>query len=314
MKKYLGILLTFVLSMCLVGCSNSAEESSTAKVVTKNTYVVSINPEARIDEDTETGEILAIVPLNDDATNYYSNIDVSGKKLTDVVNEMVDICIDNGLINEENKDVNIVVLSYKGEDKTQLNENMKTLQAEVEEKYEGLVFNESKAPEYDNPDPDPEQTWIACPNCNSGIAKCPVCGGDWEKGFYHEERLCSQCEGGIVKEVENKEIYNGTPCKICGDVGTVDDGMHGGKRAECGECRGFGASHSVGDEHIPGGYNGDYASYAFSKTDVVTEHPCDACNGTGISEEGYYDPCMHCSHGEITCLTCEGKGGWMIED
>lgn len=100
--------------------------------------------------------------------------------------------------------------------------------------------------------------------------------------------LCQECNGtGTVVVVEERveNVYNGTPCRICNDVGTVDDGMHGGKRAECGECRGYGASHSVGDgDDNSAGFNGDYRGYAFDEKTVVEEHSetCDVCGGRGF--------------------------------
>lgn len=99
--------------------------------------------------------------------------------------------------------------------------------------------------------------------------------------------ICKECNGtGMIVVVEEliKNVYNGTPCHYCNDVGTLDDGMHGGKRAECGECRGYGASHSVGDvDDGSGGFNGDYRGYAFDEKTVVEEHSetCHTCGGRG---------------------------------
>ena len=99
--------------------------------------------------------------------------------------------------------------------------------------------------------------------------------------------ICKECNGtGTIVVVEERvnNVYNGTPCHICNDVGTVDDGMHGGKRAECGECRGYGASHSAGDvDDGSGGFNGDYRGYAFDEKTVVEERSetCHVCGGRG---------------------------------
>ena len=102
------------------------------------------------------------------------------------------------------------------------------------------------------------------------------------------DTICQECNGtGTVVIVEEhvKTVYNGTPCRICNDVGTVDDGKHGGERAECGECRGYGASHSVGD--VDDGslaVNGEYHDYAFDEKTVREEHSetCHACGGRGF--------------------------------
>ena len=153
-----------------------------------------------------------------------------------------------------------------------------------------------------------EEKWITCPDCSYGIAKCPYCKGNWE---HAEEQTCNACGGTgtiTITETRTVQVYNGTACRICGDVGTVDDGKHGGERAVCGECLGYGKSHSVGDIAPQGfGYNGVYAGYAFSDK-IITEdrtEQCGACGGIGITG----GPCTHCSYGEILCPTCHGRGG-----
>ena len=100
--------------------------------------------------------------------------------------------------------------------------------------------------------------------------------------------ICQECNGTgtiIVVEERVKSVYNGTPCRICNDVGTVDDGIHGGESAECGECQGYGTSHSVGDvDDGSGGFNGDYRGYAFDEKTVKEEYSekCQACGGQGF--------------------------------
>ena len=107
------------------------------------------------------------------------------------------------------------------------------------------------------------------------------------KPDHNGNTICKECNGSgtiVVIEEVTKNVYNGTPCHYCNDEGTLDDGMHGGKRAECGECRGYGASHSVGDvDDGSGGFNGDYRGYAFDEKTVVEEHSetCHTCGGRG---------------------------------
>lgn len=321
MKKRNILLISLLLSLILTACgkakeSNTASTKDYATDALENTYIISINPQAMIHEDSVTGKILAVTALNEDAETYYKDLDTSDKVLSDVICDMVDICMDNNLLNEENQDVNIVVTKYLNDDESTLDSQISTVYDNVQNKYgDQIVITDSKAEDYRNPNPtinENQEIWITCPTCSYGIITCPVCNGDWEHGEFHEGVKCTNCENGIVTETETKEIYNGTPCQICGDVGTVDDGMHGGERAECGECRGYGASHSVGSESTPGGYNGDYASYAFDKQEITIENTCNVCNGTGFIDEGTYDPCLRCSHGELTCPSCEGHGGWNI--
>ena len=100
--------------------------------------------------------------------------------------------------------------------------------------------------------------------------------------------ICHECNGTgkvVIVEEHVETVYNGTPCRICNDVGTVDDGKHGGERAECGECRGYGASHSVGDvDDRSVVVNGDYHDYAFDEKTVMEEHSetCHVCGGRGF--------------------------------
>ena len=107
------------------------------------------------------------------------------------------------------------------------------------------------------------------------------------KSNKNENTICDECNGtGTIVMIEKftANVYNGTPCQICGDVGTVDDGMHGGERAECGECRGYGANHSVGDvDDGSGGFNGDYREYAFDEKTIEEERneTCPTCGGRG---------------------------------
>ena len=69
---------------------------------------------------------------------------------------------------------------------------------------------------------------------------------------------------------------------VCGGKGWVDDGMHGGQTAECGNC-------------TTNGGNGEWNQLAYDEVEVEEEiHetcprcggngkvPCEGCNGTGV--------------------------------
>lgn len=323
MKTLPKILILSLFIFCLIGCgeqTNKAEDLSVQNdnsvEIIKNMYIISINPQAAITEDAATGEIISIVPLNEDAENCYQYLDSTGKDFSTVVCEMVDLCVADGYLNKENSYVNIVVTQYINEDESALEDNVDNIIENVTEKYnDTIVVIESKADNYkdasNNNTNSNEEIWIACPSCSDGRINCPVCGGDWEHGYQSVE-LCSNCDNGIIIEYEIKEVYNGTPCKICGDVGTVDDGMHGGERAECGECRGFAVAYTTYGDEASTGYNGDYHTYAFDNQEVAVENPCMVCNGTGYSGEILDEPCLNCSYGYLICPSCDGKGGWFI--
>ena len=327
-KKIVMLLLCFIMILSMCACGTEAENDNAKESVRENQYIVSINPQALIRENADTGEIFGVDALNQDAERYYENLDVSEKKLSDVVNEMVDICVSNDLINENNKNVNIIVTRYLNQDESEYNQELDKIQQNIEDKYQNqVILVETKAENYQTPqDPVegnadnesekiPEEIWIDCPECEGGHIECPFCHGDWEHGEYVDVDVdCDNCEGGKIITTETVSVYNGTPCKICGDVGTVDDGMHGGKRAECGECRGYGARHAVGDLEDAGGYNGVYSGYAFDEVERETEEDCPQCGGEGVFHEQTQEACTNCSYGKAVCPICDGKGGWRTNE
>lgn len=272
------------------------------------TYVViTINPEILVGINAE-GKVEYVENLNDDGADVLATLlsDSNEEKFENVekfMGEYLTTIVDKGYGDKE--DFKITVHSYDDGVKSEEVVNQVTASianAIPEDKIEVenvtfIVGEEQK-----------EETWVECPDCSYGIAVCPYCKGKWENG---ETATCNGCDGtGLVttQETRTVRVYNGTPCKICGDVGTVDDGKHGGQRALCGECVGYGKSHSVGDiAPQEGGYNGDYGNYAFSEKEITEEitETCGVCNGTGKTT----NPCTHCSYGEILCPTCQGKGG-----
>lgn len=323
MKKWGVFFICVMVFVQLCACSEMGVGEKEPQAVRENVYIVSINPQALIRENADTGEILSVSMLNEDAEEYYKNMEVKGKKLSEVVEEMVQMCVDKGLLNEDNTDVNIVVTQYMNEDETLYEEELGKIRQSMQEKYQDTyVLVDSKAENYQKPEGEGEgeatqetetEIWVECPNCVGGRLECPFCHGDWEHGEYTDVEVdCENCENGSVMHKRQTFVYNGTPCKICNDVGTVDDGMHGGERAECGECRGYGAAHSVGDYEDDWYFNGDYRSYAFDEVEEEYGENCPVCGGEGFFEEHVQEPCARCNRGEIVCSTCEEHGGWMI--
>jgi len=272
------------------------------------TYVViSINPEILVGIDS-AGQIKYVENLNADGADVLDALlsDTDDEKYENVekfMNAYLTTVVDKGYGDKE--DFTISIRSYdegvqSADIVEQVTESIANAIPEDKIEAENVTFIVG--------DEQKEETWVECPDCSYGIAVCPYCNGKWENG---EEQTCGGCGGtGTITITESRTIlvYNGTPCRICDDVGTVDDGKHGGKRAICGECMGYGKSHSVGDEAPQeGGYNGVYAGYAFSEKEVIEEKAvkCNACDGMGKTTV----PCTHCSYGEILCPTCHGKGG-----
>lgn len=192
-KKIVMLLLCFIMILSIYACGTEDENDNRKGSVRENQYIVSINPQALIRENAETGEIFDVAALNEDAERYYENLDVSGKKLSEVVNEMVDICVSNDLINENNKNVNIIVTRYLNQDESAYNQELDRIQQNIEEKYQNQVtLVETKAENYQTPqdsmegntenesEKKPEEIWIDCPECEGGHIECSVCHGDWE--------------------------------------------------------------------------------------------------------------------------------------
>ena len=113
---------------------------------------------------------------------------------------------------------------------------------------------------------------------------CDWCHGN---GWY----ICNICNGSgtTTYEQEHEErVRNDYVCPVCGGKGWVDDGMHGGETAICGNCGGG----------VDGAGNGEFNQLAYD-TVIVTEtitDTCPSCNGAGQF------PCQEC-----------GGSGWIID-
>ena len=232
---------------------------------------VKINPEMDIYLDSFKN-IIYVEYVNDDARKLVEAISDSGEVLVGRpfltgLEIVLNSAIDSGYL-KENADVDI-----------SLDEISINYEADYEKVLEGVD--------------DVVQNVISGKDMDF---HCNVTSEDYRVRDDREDResnqngntICQECNGtGTVVIVAEcvKTVYNGTPCRICNDVGTVDDGLHGGERAECGECRGYGASHSVGD--VDDGsvvVNGDYHDYAFDEKTVMEEHSetCHVCGGRGF--------------------------------
>ncbi|MBR1440654.1 MAG: hypothetical protein IJ589_05450 [Lachnospiraceae bacterium] len=105
---------------------------------------------------------------------------------------------------------------------------------------------------------------------------CTLCGGTGSCS-------CSHCGGTgviITTRTHQEEVRNDYVCPVCGGKGWVDDGMHGGQTAVCGNCGGGSQPASA-----------DFRELAYDIVDVTEEFedPCPACGGTGST------PCTGCN-------------------
>lgn len=157
--------------------------------------------------------------------------------------------------------------------------------------------------------PQSSAKWTDCPDCEGGVILCPACNGDWEYGAEEVADIdCENCENGIVKRQETIYIYNGTPCKVCNDVGTFVN--VNGETEECGECRAYASRHQVGEKQVFEYYNHLYREYAFDTAYEYVDEDCPECAGRGTIAKIQQVPCKDCSEGYVECPVCEGAGGW----
>lgn len=286
------VLVLVVLGLC--ACGN--KEDSMTPVTETNSIEMTENNEDRKEENSDNADnFLSIVKVkinpemdiyldsfknityveyvNDDARKFAEAISDSGEELVGRpfltgLEIVLNSAIDSGYL-KENADVDIsldeISINYEADYEKVLEGVDDVVQNVISEK--GMDFHCNVTSEDYRVRDDRESDRESNQNGNT---------------------ICQKCSGtGTVVIVEEhvKTVYNGTPCRICNDVGTVDDGLHGGERAECGECRGYGASHSVGD--VDDGsvvVNGDYHDYAFDEKTVMEEHSetCHACGGRGF--------------------------------
>jgi len=240
---------------------------------------VKINPEMDIYLDSFKN-IIYVEYVNDDARKFAEAISDSGEVLVGRpfltgLEIVLNSAIDSGYL-KENADVDIsldeISINYEADYEKVMEGVDDVVQNVISKKdmeFHCNVTSEDYRVRDDREEPGPDRESDSESNQNGNT-------------------ICHECNGtGTVVIVEEhvKTVYNGTPCRICNDVGTVDDGKHGGERAECGECRGYGASHSVGD--VDDGsvvVNGDYHDYAFDEKTVMEEHSetCHVCGGRGF--------------------------------
>jgi hypothetical protein len=337
MRSFFCMFLCIALTLTLVACGSDRdaaapsapapqEESASAEPAenavaygTKRDdlhyVIVSINPEILMGIDDD-GRVAFVENRNPDGAEVLESLLGDGNEeiyesVEAFMNSYLFVVVDQGYAEEES-----LAIRVAGLEGNESPEYMEQVAESITNAVPGgrIADRDVVVMVVDDPGEAGEGTWVPCPNCEYGIALCPYCHGEWENAeLVSGGEVCPGCGGtGVITVTDTHTVraYNGTPCRVCGDVGTVDDGLHGGKRAACGECMGYGATHSVGDTD-PGAYNGDYGQYAFSDMEVVEEReePCRACDGTGKGPEPVYGPCYHCSYGKILCPVCNGAGG-----
>ncbi|MDO4746446.1 MAG: hypothetical protein Q4B18_07805, partial [Bacillota bacterium] len=109
LTKVLIAIMILVLSMgVFTGCGGSEASATTA-----GTLVLKVNPEFEIDYD-EKGNVVAVMPMNEDAANLMEEVEAyEGKAVSQVIPNLVQLMDDKGFIEKDKdgngKDINIEV-------------------------------------------------------------------------------------------------------------------------------------------------------------------------------------------------------------
>lgn len=253
----------------------STEENNDSAEAFLSIVKIKINPEMDLYLDS-LKNIIRVECINDDARKIAESISDSGEVLLGRpfltgLEIILTSAVDSGYL-KENADVSIsldeISIQYEAEYEKVLEGVDDVVQNVISDQH--IIFNCNVACE------DYRVFDDSSSNHEPG-----------NESDHNSHTICDECNGtGTIVTIEKytTQVYNGTPCQICGDVGTVDDGMHGGERAECGECRGYGANHSVGDfDDGSCGFNGDYREYAFDEKVIEEERneTCQKCGGRG---------------------------------
>lgn len=301
-RKYiLATVIAMIVATVLCACSpNSAKQEDNGQkeqltfttedgreVVTDKSIdygmalMVTVNPEMLFYVDNDEN-ILKIEPLNKDAEDVLENMNFTSGNFDDCYGDFLLNCYTGGYIKEEDThEISLTVID-KGELTSvdyceDVVDNAEEIVSEMGKNYDLDIYATSDirvlepartAEQGERPSDDENRT---------EDKTCDLCGG---VGSFN----CENCNGSgveIVIEHVVEEVRNDYVCPICGGKGWVDDGMHGGLTAECGNCTTSGGS-------------GDFRDLAYDRveSDVEVEYPCHRCNGKGRE----------------TCNRCGGSG------
>lgn len=109
-------------------------------------------------------------------------------------------------------------------------------------------------------------------SAQTGISETATCNACYGEGFV----TCENCNGKgerIVIVQREKEVRNDYICEVCGGKGWLDDGLHGGKTANCDFCGGI-------EGKMP---SGDFSEKAYDRimVDEKEKRKCEFCDGSG---------------------------------
>ena len=345
-KRILLMLTLFALLLtcsCSGGTEATASDASTPDVVSEdeNAFIppehyatiltVSINPSFDLylaDDDT----VIAVKPNNEDAQQMMGHIDYLNRGISDVMDDIVQVAVDDGYLKEGGKVSVDVAFTLKEENAIrQIAQNIservanRSQDAGIAFEAETTVAEDAFQSEIPAPASSVEATPVSRGNGGNGgngsnggsggnggkVEGCSVCQGSGKcgycgaKGRYNCEMCngngyltCHRC-GGTGKMKCN---CDGGKCHVCHGAGDLACEC-GGSDPNCPACRGTGRRPCNG---CPGNglctqCNGTTYSGIDDQCNGTGKEKCGPCNGTGITD------CSQC-HGNGKCPACKGTG------
>ncbi len=251
---------------------------------------VKINPEFNLYLDAE-GCIVYVEYLNEDAADLFETVDLTGQKLADGMETIVDVAEEKGYLTGQNEVTTDVVWVQEATDSGKLEKVLQTISDSSESEKnvksgENPAIGENSAIE-ENPENEENPESETDPESEadqktgtSGKKTCSACGGTGICAECGGGTLpCKRCHGSLVETCSNCDTSGMQTCPGCKGSGV--DATDGSACRHCG-----GAGKIVCE--LCGGSHGK---------------PCSICHGKGVIT----DDCILC-HGAKKCTVCGGSG------
>lgn len=204
---------------------------------------VKINPEFNLYLDSE-GCIVYVEYLNKDAADLFETVDLTGQKLADGMETIVDAAEEKGYLTGQNEVMTDVVWVQEATDSGQLEKVLQTISDSTGKKTCSACGGTGICAECGGgtlPCKRCHGSLVeTCSNCDtSGMQTCPGCKGSGVDAT--DGSACRHCGGAGKIVCELCGGSHGKPCSICHGKGVITDDCilcHGAKK--CTVCGGSG--------------------------------------------------------------------------
>ncbi len=302
------IFLPLVFALFLSACGQLSATVEGEKLNYAIKYNLKINPEFEIYADEELN-VLAALPLNEDAEAVLQNLELEGISVTDAVNSITEESKVRGFMTEEKENTVLLTIEEKAEDieTCHLCSGSGTV----------LCWDCSGTAHVD------------CGICEgAGETICVTCRGSGTRiceGCLGNPYACPECAGA-----------GWITCRNCGGTGFIDNNCFNcGGTGKCPDCGGSGSVVVTA---------GDTGNVVYISPGVPEMGGCQGCHGTGICQvcsdtpfcpsctehwsadgihrnpggipgkdrcpicEGGFYLCLECRGETLSCVDCEGRG------